>query len=201
MKVYLSIFCCSAENEGFFLQKVKVYLFFVILQKAKVYLLFCCFSESESGQSGFKEFVEKTTQTILEMVATDLEDQLREEDGSQSASPQPNGSIPSLAGTTPSSQSSPLSSKEGLNVLGSKSGGSSESIEAGYQSDKSNRPFRRRRSAGKMSKRRKSGDSKAGDKELWQGEISEKVASDLGLGGGLPGTPVSSTTYNWLVTS
>ena len=30
----------------------------------------------------------------------------------------------------------------------------------------------------------------------------EKVASDLGLGGGfLLGTPVSSTTYNWLVTN
>ena len=29
----------------------------------------------------------------------------------------------------------------------------------------------------------------------------EKVTSDLGLGGGLPGTPVSSTTCNWLVTN
>ena len=29
----------------------------------------------------------------------------------------------------------------------------------------------------------------------------EKVASDLGMGGGLPGTPVSSPLYNWLVTA
>ena len=30
----------------------------------------------------------------------------------------------------------------------------------------------------------------------------EKVARDLGLGGGFrPGTPVSSTSYNWLLTT